>query len=335
MTGICVLGAVSTRAEVITALEDAGLEVVGEGRTLADGVRLAARCAAMVVLDDPPLVTALADQVRVPLIALMTDAHLDPPDGAALLSPWPTTHEGLSTLVEQVEVVATRAIPLMIRSQRRGPGASERPADPSTTQPARRDGAGPTPVTRPKILVIGASAGGPPALVTLLRQLRPLPAPIVIIQHQHPAFADSLRTWLGRAANVPVSLAVEGMALGPRMVVLGRPGQDLVIGTDRRCHLQQSRPGAASSVDMCMRSVARAHGAAALGIILTGMGEDGAEGLRAMRDRGAITVAQDRASSAVFGMPAAAVRLGAAEQVLPLTDMAEAIHDAFLAGATT
>jgi chemotaxis response regulator CheB len=322
MTTVCVVAALPDRTEVVHLLERAGLDVAGEGRTAADGERLERHCRALVVLGDAALVTDLLQKVRVPVVVLVTAENPETPPGASLLIPWPTSDEGLQAMAEQILAVTDRNAPL-------APVPSRTATPPAAHAPAPVPAGGADAPRPPRLVVIGASAGGPPALVELLRQLRPLPVPVLIVQHQHPAFADALRVWLGRLASMPVVTAADGMALTGGTVVLGQPGLDMVVDHDRRCRLRPGKAGLAPSIDVCMRSVARIHGAAAVGIILTGMGHDGAEGLRAMRDRGATTIAQDRASSAVFGMPAAAVQAGGAQHVLPLQDMAAALHQAF------
>ncbi|MBC6934650.1 MAG: chemotaxis-specific protein-glutamate methyltransferase CheB [Chloroflexi bacterium] len=175
----------------------------------------------------------------------------------------------------------------------------------------------------PEIIAIGASAGGPGALSILLAGLPTLPVPVVIVQHMPDEFMPGLARWLDKTTPLTVQIAADGDTLKPGTVYLS-PG---------RAHLAVRRQGATlasaliheqgiyryqPAVDVLFQSVAAACGAAAVGVVLTGMGEDGADGLLAMRRAGARTFAQDRASCTVFGMPAAAIQRGAAEQVLPL-----------------
>ncbi|MDX1993287.1 MAG: chemotaxis-specific protein-glutamate methyltransferase CheB [bacterium] len=179
----------------------------------------------------------------------------------------------------------------------------------------------------PEIIAIGASAGGPSALNQLLRGLPDsLPVPIVVTQHIPNEFVAGLSRWLDKASPLKVGVATDGLVLRPGVVHLSpggvhvkvvRQGEKLVAKLIAEQGAYRYQP----SVDVLLHSVAKTCGAAAVGIILTGMGDDGAAGLLAMREAGARTIAQDEASSTVFGMPGAAIERGAAERVLPLAQI--------------
>jgi two-component system response regulator WspF len=174
------------------------------------------------------------------------------------------------------------------------------------------------------LLAIGASAGGPSALATLLGALPiTLPAAIIIVQHVDQQFAESMAEWLRQQSAWPIRVAVEGDQPQMGAALLAGTGDHLVLKSAHRLGYTPEpvdyvyRP----SIDVFFRTVAREWRGTALGVLLTGMGRDGAEGLRAMRDKGHYTVAQDEASSAVFGMPKAAAQLDAAVDILSLRNI--------------
>lgn len=183
----------------------------------------------------------------------------------------------------------------------------------------------------PEIVAIGASAGGPGALAALLRDLpRDLPVPVVVVQHMAHEFINGLARWLGRTTGQPVIVAADGHSLQPGVVHLSPGTSHLTVirrqgGLAARLLAEQGNYRYQPAVDPLFLSVAATCGAAAIGLILTGMGDDGAEGLLAMRQAGARTLAQDPASATVFGMPGAAIERGAAEQVVALSHLPAAI----------
>ena len=186
------------------------------------------------------------------------------------------------------------------------------------------------PLSQPELIVIGASTGGVEALHSLLESFPADCPPTLIVQHVSACFAPAIVQSLGRSARPQVMLAESDLPLARGMVVLA-PGDDK--------HLQIAPAGAAAyrsvlragdkvsghrpSVDRLFVSAAEVAGPRALGILLTGMGEDGARGLLAMAKAGARTIAQDEASCVVFGMPRAAIALGAAREVLALDAIAQ------------
>lgn len=182
------------------------------------------------------------------------------------------------------------------------------------------------------LIAIGASAGGPGALEVLLKGLpTDFAAAIVLVQHVDQVFAAGMAQWLADVSGLPVRLAVEGET--------PRPGTLLLAGTNH--HLRLNRDGTLGyteypvneiyrpSINVFFESVARHWQGPAAGVLLTGMGRDGAEGLKRMRDQGWPTIAQDQQSCAVYGMPKAAAALGAAVQVLPLEKIAVRLGELF------
>ena len=178
-----------------------------------------------------------------------------------------------------------------------------------------------------RVIAVGASLGGPRALAQLLRDFKAPPAaPILIVQHISDGFTEGLAHWLSTESNLDVRMAEDGESLVPGLIGLAPSGQHLVVA-DGRVRLVDDVPegGFRPSCTTLFRSVARAYGTRAIGVVLTGMGSDGAAGLLEMRKAGAHTLAQDESSCIVFGMPRAADEAGAVEQVLPLDQMARTI----------
>lgn len=184
---------------------------------------------------------------------------------------------------------------------------------------------------RPEIVVIGASTGGPSALHNLLRELpAAMPVPVAIVQHMPHEFIGGLVRWLDRATPLQVTIAQHRQILRPGQVVIapGDAQMRIVRHADGLMVQLEAVPSAnpyTPSVDVLFASVAAVCGSAAVGVILTGMGNDGAAGLLAMRTAGAITLAQDESSSTVYGMPGAAVACGAVQRSLILPHIPSAI----------
>ena len=205
----------------------------------------------------------------------------------------------------------------------------------SVLAPAREDSRrvveAPMVDTGPEIIAIGASAGGPSALSKLLSELPgDFPVPIVIAQHIPQEFVVGLARWLDKNSPLRVQVAKDGIALEQGVVNLSpgtthlkvlRRGESLGVRLVSEKGDYRYQP----SVDVLFESVAQVCGERAVGLILTGMGDDGATGLLQMRQVGARTVVQDKESCTVFGMPAAAIEREAAEQVKSLTDLPSAI----------
>jgi two-component system, chemotaxis family, protein-glutamate methylesterase/glutaminase len=177
-------------------------------------------------------------------------------------------------------------------------------------------------------LVVGlaASAGGPQALAMVLSQLKDLGAPVLVVQHLHHDFFDGFLQWMSKEAALPVETAVHGHPLRPGVVYLGPPGVHLKLDRESRVVLS-ARPHVAHvpAADELFLSMADVVGRAAIGAVLTGMGRDGARGLVELRKQGGHTIAQDRESSTVFGMPAAAQRADSAIEVAALGEIAGCI----------
>jgi two-component system response regulator WspF len=185
-----------------------------------------------------------------------------------------------------------------------------------------------------RLLAIGASAGGPAAVAKVLSGLpRDFPAAVVVIQHVDVQFAAGMAEWLNKDSALPVRLAVEGERPIPGVVLLAGTNDHLTLlaggtlGYTPRPKEYVYRP----SVDVFFQSITRFWPGEAVGVLLTGMGRDGAVGLKAMRNQGRHTLTQDQASCAVYGMPKAAATLDAAVEILPLDRIAPRIVAVFAA----
>lgn len=179
---------------------------------------------------------------------------------------------------------------------------------------------------RPSVVAICASTGGPPALRRILGLLpRDYPLPILIVQHTTSGFTEPLARWLDETVALPVRLAAHGARATPGAWVAPDDAH-LVLGGSRRLRLDRHTPGYrhCPSGDMLLRSAAESAGAQAAAVVLTGMGRDGGEGVAAVRAAGGLTIAQDEATSAIYGMPQAAAERGA-ELILPVNEIGSAL----------
>jgi two-component system chemotaxis response regulator CheB len=177
------------------------------------------------------------------------------------------------------------------------------------------------------LVAIGSSTGGPSALEAVIGGLpRGFPVPVVVTQHIADGFIPGLVSWLAGSCALSVKAAEDGEPLRAGTVYLAPTGANVEIEGER-VQFSAPKPGQlyVPSADTLFESVARTYGRRAVGVILTGMGADGASGLKRMRERGAATIAQDEPTSVVWGMPRAAVELEAAGTVLPLGDISRAI----------
>lgn len=181
-----------------------------------------------------------------------------------------------------------------------------------------------------KILAIGASAGGPQSLSTIISNLpENFPIPIVIVQHIDNHFADGFATWLNSNSKLLVSVAKNGEKLKPGHIYLP-PGdyhltikRNDIISIDKDPQIKGLRP----SIDKLFKSVSDIYGKESIAVLLSGMGKDGATEMKTLFDKGAFTIAQDEASCLVFGMPGEAVKLGAVCKLLSPEKITKEILD--------
>ncbi|MDQ3813788.1 MAG: chemotaxis-specific protein-glutamate methyltransferase CheB [Armatimonadota bacterium] len=195
-----------------------------------------------------------------------------------------------------------------------------RPAQAETATAAAAPPAEPKRPTEIKIVAMGASTGGPPVLQTILAGLpKDFSVPVLIAQHIAVGFLQGLVDWLGQTTGLAVHIATQGAQPQPGHVYFAP--DDFHMGVDKagRIALSKDPPesGLRPAVAYLFRSVTGVYGAKAAGVLLTGMGRDGAEELKLMKDKGAITIAQDKDSSVIHGMPGEAIKLDAATYILP------------------
>lgn len=313
-----------------------GLTVVGEARDGAEALEMAASLKPDVISMDiqMPRLDGLEATRRImarcPTPIVMVSGLLDDEvelsfqaieAGALAVVPKPPARDKPTFGERQKQLATTLTAMAKVRVIRRWIGSAT--ADSMTAE--TQESAALQPQTREiELIAVGASAGGPGALNRLLAALPgDFPIPVVIVQHLPEEFIPGLTRWLAESAALPVRVAADGLILAGGAVYIApghahltviRRGGALVAQLLRARGSHRYQP----SVDVLLESVAATCGERAAGIILTGMGDDGAAGLLAMRAAGARTFAQDRVSSTVFGMPAAAIQAGAVEQILPL-----------------
>lgn len=306
--------------------EDPALEVVGTARDGLEAVEQAQRLTPDVIVMDvhmprmngfeatrqimervpTPIVIVSAsisrEEVAMTFEALKAGALtvVDKPGGPD----HPKHAESTRRLVETVRLMAE------VKVIRRWP-RRERPAPPAlpSVKPDRKI----------RLIAVGASTGGPQVVAEILSKLPgDMGAPVLIVQHIAPGFTEGLVEWLGQGTPLAVKLAEAGEPVTAGTVYLARDGFQMGITTDGRIRLTKelAEDGFCPSASYLFQSVAEAYGRSAIGILLTGMGRDGAAGLRKLREAGGMTIAQDEESSVIFGMPGEAIRLGAAEHVL-------------------
>lgn len=172
---------------------------------------------------------------------------------------------------------------------------------------------------RVRIAALGASTGGPPVLNTIFAGLpKDFSVPLVVVQHMAPGFTQNLVEWLAQSSSLPVHIAAHGELVLPGHIYIAPDERQMRVVGGGKIALTRDEPenGLRPSVSYFFRSIAEVYGSAAVAGLLTGMGRDGAEELRLLREKGAVTFVQDKESSVVHGMPGEAIRLDAAALVL-------------------
>jgi len=311
--------------------EAPGIEVVGEAGTGEKAMRLLEETSPTAVLIDCDLpkpgsfatVEEMMCLYRVPIVMVTKQEQASVPGlerqaldtGAVALVRWAPGDAAACREMDGHLVRTVRAMSEVKVVRRRDQGLRIRAlAQDPPAAPARLDPSG-----RIEIVAIGASTGGPPVVQTILSGLsRPLPVPILLVQHLSSGFHASLVRWLADSTGMQVWAGEHGMPLSPGVVYLAPDDRHMTVDAAGRLILTNDPPenGSRPSVSVLFRSVAQRYGPRAIGILLTGMGRDGAKELRLMRDRGAVTIAQDEGTSVVHGMPGEAIKLKGAGYVL-------------------
>jgi two-component system, chemotaxis family, protein-glutamate methylesterase/glutaminase len=335
-------GSVLSRRAVRTHLSfDPRFVVVGEARSRSDLVALAGRLRPSAVVLDPDLALG-----ALPALAELMATH-----------PVPVVVYGNSELSDpavQADLRAAGAVDVVIRPPSESPAEGHGDELRACLRLAARirvirhpRGRIPTPEPRglsrsgAPIVVIGASTGGPSALGVLLGGLpQDLAASVLIVQHMPVGFVSGLAGWLDGCGPLPVKLGADRALLCPGEVLVCPGGQDSLVepaggladGTRAlsaagrlRCLEPQAVAHHVPSVDRAFTSVAATLGPRAIGVMLTGMGRDGAAGMAALHAAGGMTIAQDESTCAIYGMPQAAIEAGAVDHVLALPHIADAI----------
>lgn len=232
----------------------------------------------------------------------------------------PDHEASASELIQTIKLMSEVKVIKRWPSMRR-PQAPPRPTDPPRV---------PTAEGRVKIVAIGASTGGPPVLQAILAALpKDFPVPILIVQHMAAGFTLGFVQWLAQTSSLPVHLAAHGEQLRPGHVYVAPDECQMRVDRSGKIDLTNDAPenGLRPSVSYLFRSVGDVYGRDAVAGLLTGMGRDGADELRRLRELGAITFAQDKESSVVHGMPGAAIELNAATRILPPEKIAAMLTD--------
>lgn len=332
--------------EILRAiLEEGGhFEVVGEAASGSEALELVARVRPHLVtldvrmpgMDGLEVLSRLMAEHPCPVL-VVTDLPTGPDGGVAFEAvrrgaldvarkPDPEDEAAVKRLRDQARLLAT--VPVVRHLGVRGssqpaPLPSARPAGEVPPLAFERNGS-----QRPvRVVGIGASAGGPAAVATVLAALaHRTSATLAVVQHLPAGFAGSFARFLAERCKLEVIVAGRPVPVGGSKVVL--PPDDRHLSCERGHLVASDAPaehGLRPAVDVLFRSLATTYGSAVAAVVLTGIGRDGAEGLAAVRGAGGLTIAQDDATSAVWGMPRAAVMAGGAARVLPLGAIGPAI----------
>lgn len=319
--------AVQRELQVHLLNSDPQLEVVGTARDGREAIEQVRRCMPDVVtmdfhmphLDGAEATRIIMESQPVPIVVISgSSARHDMAgtfralDAGALViieKPYLADSEAARKMVETVKLMAE------IKVVRRWPAAQMAKAPPARAVPS--------PTSTMSLVAIGASTGGPLVLQTLLASLpRDFPVPVLIVQHISPGFTEGFAEWLSTASGFPVCMATQGAHLAPGRAYVAPDGLHMEVKADGRGGYGIALIGDAlenghrPSVSRLFSSVAEVVGDKAVGVILTGMGKDGAAELGLLRRKGGITIAQSRESSVVAGMPGEAIRLDAAAHIL-------------------
>ena len=322
------VAAVASGEEALSALETARPDVISMDIRLPgiDGLETTRR----IMAERPTPIVVVADSVedsslRISMSALRAGAL------AVVEKPVATTNAGYEAVAGQIctQLRIMAQVPVI----RRRPIGTEWAGRPAGTSLSTRVA---VPGETPSVLGIAASTGGPPALARVIGALpKDFPLPVLVVQHMGAAFMDGFAGWLGSVVAMPVGLAHDGERAEPGRVYVAPGDRHLELGSSRVLRVIDGAAvsGQRPAATVLFRSIARQAGARGVGVLLTGMGEDGAIGLAEMHKAGAETIAEHESTAIVYGMPAAAVRLGAARAVLPLDRVADYLLRLAEAGA--
>jgi len=325
-----VVGVVANADQAIEAAarQQAEVILIGQGAAPADAVdttRRIMQARAMPIVVVTAASSPVEDKQAFPLMEAGALAVLHDPGPAGGAQHGTALAKLLSTLRLMAEVrVVRRWASVAAATPAAAPPPLPRRALPRRTPPA----AGAARSGGVELVAIGASTGGPVALKQLLCPLpASFPVPIVVVQHMADGFLHGMAEWLSAACALTLQIAGPGTELQPGCVYLAPDGAHMLVAPNRQLSFDAGPPvyGHRPAVSCLLASVAAHYGRKAVGILLTGMGKDGAAELKLMKDAGAITIAQDEASSVVHGMPGEAIRCGAASYVMSPEDIGAAL----------
>lgn len=183
---------------------------------------------------------------------------------------------------------------------------------------------------RLNVIAIGVSSGGPQALQQVFSKISDkFPVPIVVVQHITKGFLTGLVNWLGNTTAIPIQIATDGEQLLGGHIYFAPDNHQMKISKSGKINLEkcEQKNGLCPSVAHLFNSVALAYGKSVMGIILTGMGNDGARELKLLREAGALTIAQDKESALIHGMPGVAIKLDAAKYILSATEISQLLYE--------
>jgi two-component system chemotaxis response regulator CheB len=320
---------------------DPEIRVVGQARNGAEAVELAGQLRPDLITMDihMPIMDGLEAtkeiMARAPTPILIVSSSVSGREvelsmnairaGALMVVQKPDNPQSLKFNGRREELLAMAKAMAQVKVVRRWAAAQARQAPPA---PSRH----PTRSQPVRLVAIAASTGGPAALQRLLSGL-PMGStpPILAVQHIATGFVGGLADWLSESCRVRVKVADHGEALQKRTVYLAPDGKHLGVGPGERASVVEGPPikGFRPSGTHLFESAARAMGPRLAAVILTGMGDDGVEGLRAVRAAGGYVLAQDEGSSVVYGMPREAAAAGVVDAVLPLDDLASHLAELF------
>jgi two-component system chemotaxis response regulator CheB len=328
-----VVAAVADASQAIATADrrQAEVLVIGQGPIAAqtvDAVRevMQVRPTPIVVVAAAP--TPVEEQLAFALIEAGALAVLKDP-GPVAGAEEAALQELLTTVRLMAEVKVVRRWAALASTPPALASAPPAPAVPRTASaPAPAPRPMPGPRERIELVAIGASTGGPVALRQLLCALpASFPVPIAIVQHMSDGFLHGMADWLSASCALPTQMAAPGTLLRPGQAYLAPDNLHMRVGPYPELRFDAAPPvnGHRPAVSCLLASVATHYGARAIGILLTGMGKDGAAELKLLKDTGAVTIAQDEASSAVHGMPGEAIRIGGATYVMSPEEIGAAL----------
>lgn len=342
------------KAIAIMLESDPEIEVVGMAHNGEDGIEMAAKL-------KPDLITLDIEMPRMDGLTALRRIMEENPTPVMMISS--LTTEGAAATLEALSLGAVDFIPKQLsyvaldivkikdellskvkhiaRNRPRRPGNTIRQAAPITKLSKtiavhdNSDNIAKKPKKRINIIAIGTSTGGPPALQEIIPHLpKNLPVPVTVVQHMPATFTKSLAERLNSISKVEVKEAEHGEALVPGTVYIAQGGKHMTVRFSSTAYsiFLSDEPSTTlhrPAVDVMVKSVAESYGSAVLGVILTGMGSDGLEGMRLVKQKGGVVLAQNEESCVVYGMPRAVVENKLADKVLPLENVAAEIISYF------